>query len=503
MKRLAMILPIICFFVALAFQMPVLGHESEDLDFFHPVKITKEIPLNIRDCVSLAYQNSPKIKRQKYNLDIAKSNVGIARAGYFPVISAGVGFYNENNSDSVYYDKRYRDLPSVGVSINKMIWDFGKTTANIKMEEFYKIGAEYEFMDSLCSTLFDIKWKYYSLLRAKALLDVAKENRDICERIYNKTTKSPDKETSLVYFTKAKILYFEALDNYKNAKLDLDNSMYLSGSKDYVIANTETFNYHIEDNYEKDGLDWSFNQHEFPFKRENSAKIAYKNSPDLHVLNATKKAMIESLKYVKRMYLPELNANVGYGYNNTNYTSNSSLQVGVSLDSSVNLMELKHSIKGADAQVNLAQNEIDLFKKDLYYEIQRAFNKVDKTVAQIPLAKDKVNQSYKTMKLVESKYGGEGIDYTSIHDAREDYIQANEDYVESLYKYNTALIQVEMAMHCHIVDIHHKSGHAVHHHSEELISDLIKALECNKNPKSERKSRLFGKDVDLDEEEDL
>ena len=119
------------------------AHGDDELEFFHPVEITKNKPLSIADCISLAYQNSPKIKRQKYNLDIAKSNLGIARAGYFPVINAGVGIYNEYNSDSIYYDRHYRDLPAVGVSINKMVWDFGKTTANIKMEKFYKIGAEY------------------------------------------------------------------------------------------------------------------------------------------------------------------------------------------------------------------------------------------------------------------------------------------------------------------------------------------------------------------------
>ena len=83
--------------------------------------------------------------------------------------------------------------------------------------------------------------------------------------------------------------------------------------------------------------------------------------------------MEQSLKYVKRTYLPNLTADAGYGYNNTNFTRNNSFRVGVNLSTSVNLMELKHSIKGADAQLNIAENEVNLFKKDLYYEVQRAF----------------------------------------------------------------------------------------------------------------------------------
>ena len=165
--------------VALAFNIGAAGfaiQEVDEDDLFKPITITNGSDISIIDCIGAAFKNSPKIRRQKYNLDIAKSNLGIAKAQYFPVIGAGAGFYNENNSDNIYYNSHYRELPTVAVTVNKLIWNFGKTTAYIKMEEFYKIGAEFEFMDSLCSTLFDVKQKYYNLLRAKALVTVAKNN---------------------------------------------------------------------------------------------------------------------------------------------------------------------------------------------------------------------------------------------------------------------------------------------------------------------------------------
>lgn len=189
-----------------------LAIEDEHDELFHPVELTDGKILSVTDCVALAFKNSPKIRRQKYNLDLAKSNVGIAKSQYFPVLSAGVGFYNENNSNGIYYDKHYRDLPNVGVSVNQLIWNFGKTTAFIKMEEFYKIAAEYEFMDSLCHTLFDIKAKYYNLLKAKALLNVAKNNQDINEEYVKlaKNKKEADKTTAQVNLSEANIKYIEA-----------------------------------------------------------------------------------------------------------------------------------------------------------------------------------------------------------------------------------------------------------------------------------------------------
>lgn len=454
----------------------------EDDDLFKPVDIHDGSVLTILDCVSTAFKNSPKIKRQKYNLDIAKSNLGIAKSQYFPVINIGAGFYNENNSDNNYYNSHYRELPSVGVSVNKLVWNFGKTTAYIKMEEFYKIGAEYEFMDSLCNTLFDVKLRYYALLRAKALQLVAQNNVEINENFLKlaQTKRRPDIKTAELNLSESEIKLLGAQNEYKNAKIDLNNSMYLDSQPDYTIKDTHTFSYGNDYAYnEKSNRSEAFIPMTFTFPLDKAVEIAYDNSPDLSVLVATKQAMEQNLLYIKRAYLPDLTANAGYGFNNSNQTANNSFKVGVNLSSSVNLMELKHSIKGADAQLSIADNEIELFKKDLYFEVKKALNNVDKYQNQIPTAKMEVEQSLENLHLVEEQYKSNQLNYVALQDARKDYNNALTKYIETMYDYNVSLIQVEMAMHYHIVDIHHKSDHAVHYHSDELIKHLNEVLGCD------------------------
>lgn len=471
---------------------------EEDDDLFKPVEIKDGTVLSVLDCVASAFKNSPKIRRQKYNLDIAKSNVGIAKSQYFPVISAGVGFYNENNSDNIYYNSHYRELPSIGVTVNKLIWNFGKTTAYIKMEKFYEIGAEYEFMDSLCSTLFDVKEKYYNLLKAKALLQVAQNNLDINENFVNlaKSKNKVDLTTAKLNYSEAQVKYLEAKNNYNNAKIDLNNSMYLDSQPNYKIKSTPTFAYDNDYGYfQKNNASKPFEPEVFNFPLDKAVEIAYDNSPDLNVLISTKNAMEQSLLYIRRTYLPDLTANASYGFNNSTETTNNSLQVGVNLTSSINLMELKHSIKGADAQLNLANNEILLFKKDLYFEVKRAFNNVEKAQNQIPTAKLEASQALENLKLVEQKYKTNELNYVALQNARKEYIIALEEYINSLYNYNLALIQVEMAMHYHIVDIHHKSEHAMHYHSEELLDHLNKVLGCDEKEVQKYKPKRIKSDL--------
>ena len=468
-------------FVLFAIIMNNIQVNAHEEELFFPVELHDGSNLSIIECVALAYKNSPKIRRMKYNLDIASSNLGIARSQYFPTFGAGVGFYNENNSNREFYNHYYRQLPNVGVSLNQLVWNFGKTTAYVKMEEFNKIAAEYEFMDSLCSTLFDVKEKYYALLRAKALVQVSENNVKLNEEFVKISKKGADLTTAKLNLSKAKIEHLERINEYNNAKVDLINAMYLDSSPDFTVKNTHTFNFDDDYNYKSTQKSPSkFVPQKFPFSKDKALDIAYDSSPDLRALEATKKAMEQSLLFIKRTYMPDLTANVGYGYNNTNIeSSNNSLQVGVNLSTSVNAMELKHSIKGADAQVHLADNEIHLFKKDLAYEIKRAFNNIEKSEKSIDIAQMNAQQATENLNLVKDKYVSGELNYVALQEAREDYVNSVEKYADSLYDYNMALIQLEHAMHYHLVDIHHRTEHAMTHHSDDLIKHLNEALGCD------------------------
>ena len=471
------------FILIISFFLNVPTSFAHEEELFFPVEIHDGANLSVIECVALAFKHSPIIRRMKYNLDIASSNLGIARAQYFPTFGAGVGFYNENNSNRDFYYNHHREFPNIGVSLNQLVWNFGKTSAYIKMEEFNKIAAEYEFMDSLCNTLFDVKEKYYNLLKTQALYDIAQNNLQVNEYIIKISKKNPDLTTAKVNLNKSKIELLEAFNNLNNAKVDLINAMYLDSIPEYSIKETPTFSYNkLQKNPEELTLKISekFSPEKFPFARDKAIEIAYDSSPDLRALEATKNAMEQALLNIKRTYMPDLTANVGYGYNNTNTQSaNNTLQVGVNLSSAVNGMELKHSIKGAEAQVSLADNEIKLFKKDLYYELQRAFNNVDKTEKSIQVSMLNTHQATENFKIIKDKYIANEIDYTSLQDARMDYIQANKQYIYDLYDYNIALIQLEQTMHYHLVDIHHRTEHAVAHHSEELIKHLNEVLGCD------------------------
>ena len=340
------------------------------------MSVEKNAILNIKDCITIALQNSPKIKKARYNYGIAKGNLGIAKSEYFPTLGIGTGYNitdNNNNRRSTN-----TNIYSAEANINQLIWNFGKTNANIRMYNFDRVAALYEFEDMVLETIFGVKTNYYGVLAAKATLDVNRANVQINERNYQRTKayfdegiKSKiDLVNAEVYLSDSKVTLVESEKAYKNALVQLNNAMYIAFAPEYEIENTETFNF--QNNYapvnlekidekkdlskppkdvnnafltsqvEKINVLDNYKFKPFPYTFEESVNLAYKNRPDLKAYDATLKAMQESLKYTKREYLPEISATAGYGYRDQ-YNTNS-FNVGINLSSNVNIKGQKHKI---------------------------------------------------------------------------------------------------------------------------------------------------------------
>ncbi|CDE43609.1 type I secretion outer membrane protein [Clostridium sp. CAG:768] len=442
------------------------------------MSVEKNAILNIKDCITIALQNSPKIKKARYNYGIAKGNLGIAKSEYFPTLGIGTGYNitdNNNNRRSTN-----TNIYSAEANINQLIWNFGKTNANIKMYNFDRVAALYEFEDMVLETIFGVKTNYYGVLAAKATLDVNRANVQINERNYQRTKayfeegiKSKiDLVNAEVYLSDSKVTLVESEKAYKNALVQLNNSMYIAFAPEYEIENTETFNF--QNNYapvnlekidekkdlskppkdvnnafltsqvEKINVLDNYKFKPFPYTFEESVNLAYKNRPDLKAYDATLKAMQESLKYTKREYLPEISATAGYGYRDQ-YNTNS-FNVGINLSSNVNIKGQKHKIDNAKIQVQLAENEIDQAKQDIYFEVQNLYINMMQLEKQIPLLAVKVKQTLENFELADGRYAVGLGDYIELQDAKVNYNNAQVSYVQTVYNYNVARANLERAI---------------------------------------------------------
>lgn len=434
--------------------------------------------LSLNDCISIALNHNPAIKNARYNYGISESNVGVARSEFFPTVGVGTGYsYNTTSSSKINTDT---NAYTVQATLNQLLWNFGRTNANIKMQKFYLIADEYNFYNTVRETTFNVKQKYYEVLAARATVLINKAYVQINERNYQRTKayfdegiKSKiDLVNAEVTLSDSKIQLVQAENSYKNSLVNLNNAMYLVNAPAYSISGTEVFN-NVNDNVApvdltkitkpsdkeisklpvnvKDAkltssvetleLLTDYKVDEFPYSFEECMKMAYKNRADLKAYNSTLDAVKQNLLFVKRNYYPELSASAGYGFRNTNSTN--SLNVGLNLSSSVNIMNQKYKVDAAKYQVDIAENSLNQLNQDIFFEVQNAYINMVELEKQIPLLAVKVRQTLENYELAEGRYYVGLGDYIQLQDAKVNYNNAQCSYIETIYKYNVARANLE------------------------------------------------------------
>ena len=440
--------------------------------------VQKGVVLSIEDCINIALKNSPQVKKSRYNYLLSKTDVSLAKSEFFPTIGIGTGlYYNDSHTSRRNTNNNYY---SAEASINQLIWNFGRTNARIRMQKFNQIATQFNFDNTVLSTIYTVKNNYYAVLAAKAARDVNRANVQINTRNYQRTKayfdeglrSKIDLVNAEVYLSDSKVALVQSENQYRNAIVRLNNSMYIAYAPEYEIKNTETFNFKrkeipvnltkisekidlsklpkdvddatLTSSVEKLDVIDSFKFTPFPYTFEKSVEIAIENRPDLKAYENTLKAMKQSLLYIKRQYYPELRGNAGYSFRDTNSTN--AFNMGISLNTSVNIWNQKSQIDAGKIQVELAQNEIDLLKQDIYFEVQAAYIDMIQLEKQIPLLAVKVKQTLENLELADGRYYVGIGDYIELQDAKVNYNNAQQAYVQAVYNYNVARSALEQSI---------------------------------------------------------
>ncbi len=444
-------------------------------------EITPGATLSVDDCIELAISHSAAINNYKEYVEIYKSRVGQSKASYFPTIGASAGYDFSNTENK--YRSNHSKATSAQVALNQLIYSFGKVLSQVKMQKFYKIAAEFDLQNAILETSNNVKNAYYAVLAAKANLDIQKANLLVNERQYNRTKAFYDEGlvsridlvNQEVYLSDAQISVVSAENTYQNAIITLNNAMSIINAPDYQIANTETFNF--KDNYaevnllniantrtnedgtidikdavlttqvEKTEILDNYKFTKYPYTLEESVERGYKNRPDLLSMQATQDAVNESLNYTKKEYFPDLTGSVGYNWNNNSYYSSNGLSVGAYLaTNNLNIMETRLKIKEYKSQLEIAKNNVALTKQSIFFEIQEAYVNMIQLEKNIPIMQTKVRQTLENYELADARYDVGLGNFIELQDAKENYNNAQRDYVQTIYNYNVALTELQTAM---------------------------------------------------------
>lgn len=444
------------------------------------IKVKKGSVLSLKDCIAIALNNSPKIKTAQYDYWITKTDVNIARSQFFPTIGLNTGYdFTDTKMGAMTNDNNSYNL---NATLNMLLFDFGKTYAQIKMNKFYLIADKYTFYNAVREVTFDVKQKYYKVLAARANVLINHAYVDINERNYLRTKAYYDEGlkskidlvNSEVTLSDSKIKLIDSENAYQNAIVNLNNAMYLTDAPDYgieavfglnltdVVAPIDLTKFEkihdkessktpigvtdakLTSEIEKLELLTDYKVEPFPYSFEECLKMANKNRADLLAYRSTVDAIEENLVYIKRNFYPSINASAGYTLRDSSNTSTSNaLNVGVNLKSSLNIMAQKNKVDAGKYHLDIAKITLKKLEDDIYFQVQNAYINVVQLSKQIPLQAVKVRQTRENYELAEGRYYVGLSDYLELQTAKLEYNNSQHSYINSIYLYNVALANLE------------------------------------------------------------
>lgn len=390
---------------------------------------------SLNDCIKKALNNNPSISSAVNNADIYKNKIGQAWAAYFPELSVSSGYARTNPIilNTPVRNKSFNNFNLGLISMNQLIYDFGKTTTNVDFSkntyESYKNNLQAVIND----TIFDVKESYYYLLYTM-------QQEEVLSETVIRFEKSLEQAKAFYEIgTRPKIDFIMAEYNLSNAKFD-----YIKAKNEIEIAFAQLNNamglpeekkYTVKDKLEKKEYDLMF---------EDIVKEAYENRPELLALKNKVKASESLIKLTKKQFLPDLNAFGSYGIGGRKIDPDQGFSAGVKLDLPIaNAYLIKKQIAEAKSVHQKDLSDTEKLRQTVYLEVKKAYIQFNEAEEKLPVSETSLRFAKEQYDHVNGRYEVGYAIPLELKDAELVYRNAQLDYYKSLLDYNLAVANLE------------------------------------------------------------
>jgi len=406
-------------------------------------------PLTVDDLVEIALTNSPDINISRSNFQAARQRTKYAEGDYLPRLDAiaGAGLQGNKLQDESF-DNSNALLGKLSAS--QLIYDFGKTGGNI--DSFSEeANASYSVMHQIISDkIFEVKQRYYDLLRAKSLIRVNEENVRLNEKqLYRSKRYFKAGIRTKIDITDADVRLIQAQLDLQNAKYDLKLSQ-VALEKTIGIA-PYGGNYDIYE--KKPQLPHLYDK--LPSINESMSDMenyAFAHRHELkryrHLINSARSRITS----VKGDYYPSLYLEGDYTLQNVDdkiaqYIPEQRWQATVNLKWNL-FSGFQTDSATQEAQINAvkASSEFINTKLAIKQETDNAYILVFKNKDAVKLSENLVKAAEAKFEQSQKRYEHGLSDYIELQEARQSYINAQTGLVISYYEYFIALAQLDRAI---------------------------------------------------------
>ncbi len=398
--------------------------------------------MTLQEAITIGLGHHPSLLAAQGSLQVQQALVGVARSNLLPQLNLGSDYTRATGNSS-----RLGTTPAANsgessnsyranLSLQQLIFDFGKTSADVAAARENMKGSELSKEDSRQTVVVNVKVAYYGLLAARHLLQVqeetvrqSQEHLDQTEGFYHAGTRTKfDVTNAEVTLTNAQLALIKARNLVEVARVTLANAM---GVPDQPIGELEEL--------------LTFEKVEI--SEEQALKEGLAARPDLLSLSAQRLGAEASVRSAQRTYFPVLSGIADYGYDGKNFPLVHNWDAGVNLTIPIFSGFLTQS-QVAEARGNLlvaGANE-EALRQQVILEIHRTFSTLQEAEERVRTSEVVVRQAKENLDLANGRFQagvGTSIEQT---DAQVLLANAKTAQVQALFDDRVAEAALKKAM---------------------------------------------------------
>ncbi len=398
--------------------------------------------LDLPRCLAIALERHPSILAAAGTIRAGESRVGQARSGYYPQLSGSAGYsrtdpISTSSGPGGTIGGLVYDNYSSTVSLNQNIYDFGKTSTQVKIQELNRDSFRSDLDNVRTQVIFGVKQAYYGLLQAKRNREVGREvvgqfqhHLDQARAFFEIGTKPKfDVTKAEVDLSNARLTLLRAENAFRLAQVALNNAIGLPEAPEYEVAEQLSFQ-RVEVNLEE------------------TVRKAYDRRPDLQSILVRKRSQEQSIELARKGYYPSLSGNASYGWGGSG--GYFPLDQGWSFGAQVNIplfngFSTKYQIDEARANLEILAANETLLRQTIYQDVRQAWLNMREAADRIVVAELSVRQAMENLELADGRYASGVGNPIEVTDALVAASNAKTAHIAALYDYKVAQATLEKA----------------------------------------------------------
>ena len=389
--------------------------------------------LTVDECVRIALENKPSLKRAEQDVAIARLNRASTGALMLPSVNASNSFsettYGNTSSEA---SERY----SGGLSLSQSLFNFGTKINTLKQSDNTYNTAKQQRRQAKARIILDVHTFYYQYLKNSELFDIAgkdlelsKKQLDLVQNQYNlgAVSKTDFLKASVRYGT-AKSSFLSRELSKKNSEKSLRFSMGLLNSDIPIII--------------KQKMDLILSVPTF----DEAYSLMLSNSPDLSILDNQISGAQINVKKAWSSSLPSINMSIGMNASSAdqitrthfddNYIKSANITVSIPIFSG---FRNRNSIQISKLQLDQAETRLSGGKNSAKVSLYALINTLNNYQEIIPIQEEVLLSAEEDLKLAQQRYELGSASILVLLDAQLALIQASSSLVRTKYD---AAIQV-------------------------------------------------------------